>query len=127
MGICMVRYAFEDCVKNVGVAVKIDLSRCQSHKVAGRIQRALWRNEEGKLVYDGDVLRWEGYLYLVAFNVTGSSCSTADDPKFALLTYFEVLEFEAVKNLAKEGGILAGYTPIIQGDIAGPHQEATFK
>ena len=127
MGICTVRYAFEDCVENGGVAVKIDLSRCQSHKVAGRIQRTSRRNEDEKLVYDGDVLRRKGDLYLVDCNVTGSSCGTADDPKFALLTYFEGLVFEAVKDSVKEGGKFEGYTPIIQGDDPGPHQDATFK
>ena len=59
--------------------------------------------------------------------MTGSSCGTADDPKFALLDYFEDLVFEAVKDLVKLGGKFDRCTPIIQGDNAGPHQDTTFK
>ena len=78
-------------------------------------------------MYDGEVLRREGDLYLVDYNVTGSLCGTADDPRFAFLTYFEGLVFEAVKDLVKDGGKFESYTPVIQGDNAGPHQDATFK
>lgn len=127
MGICTIGYAFVDNVENGGIAVKIDLSRCQSHKVAGRLQRASRRNEEGKIVYDGEVLRRKGDLYLADCNVTGSKSGTADDPKFSLLQYFFNLIFPAVKDLVKVGGQFAGYKPIFQGDNAGPHQDAEYK
>ena len=58
--------------------------------------------------------------------MTGSSCGTADDPKFALLNYFRDNIFEAIKDLVKVGGKYEGYTTIIQGDNAGPHNDATF-
>ena len=96
-------------------------------KVAGRMQKKARRTDDGKLVYDGEILRRKGDLYLVDCNVTGLSCGTDDDPKFALFNYFEGLVFEAVKDLVKVGGKFEGYTPIIQGDNAGPHQDATFK
>ena len=95
MGICMLAYAFINNVENGGVAVNIDLSRCQSNKVAGRMQKALRRDNDGKLVYDGEDLRRKGDLYMVDCNVTGSSCGTADYSKVALLNYFEDLVFEA--------------------------------
>ena len=57
MGICTVAYAFINNVENGGVAVKIDLSRCQSNKVAGRMQKKSRRDDDGKLVYDGEVIR----------------------------------------------------------------------
>mmetsp|Transcript_8170 Transcript_8170/g.7707 ORF Transcript_8170/g.7707 Transcript_8170/m.7707 type:complete len:156 (-) Transcript_8170:331-798(-) len=113
IGICTVAYAFINNVENGGVALKLDLSRCQSKKVAGRIQKASRRDDDGKLVYDGEVIRRKGDLYLVDCNVTGSSCGTADDPKFALLNYFEDLVFAAVKDLVKVGGQFEGYLPII--------------
>ena len=56
-----------------------------------------------------------------------SSCGTADDPKFALLNYFEDLVFEAVKYLVNLGEKFDGYTPIIHEDNAGPRQDTTFK
>lgn len=127
MGICTVAYVFVDNVENGGVALKIDLSRCQSNQVAGRIQNASRRDDEGKLVYNGEILRNKGYLYLVDCTMMGSSCRTADDPKFTLLNYFEGLVFEAVKDLAKVGRRFRGYAPIIQGNNACPPQDTTFK
>ena len=127
MGVCTVGFAFDDCVENGGTVVKLDFSRCQSFKVAGKLQRKSKRDDDGKLVYDGEVLRRKGDLYKVDCNVTGSSCGTADDPKFALLRYFLDLVFEAVKDLVKVGGQFQGYKPIIQGDNAGPHQDAQYK
>ena len=103
MGICTVAYTFVDCVENGGVAVKIDFSRCQSHKVSGRMQKKARMTDDGKLVYDGEVLRRKEDLYLIDCNVTGPSCGTADDPKFALINYFRGLVFETVKDLMKMG------------------------
>ena len=128
MGICTLGFAFVDNVENGGDAVKIDFSRCQSHKVAKRMQRASRRDQEtGKLIYDGEILRRKGDLYLVDCNVTVSNSGSADDPKFALLDYFRELVFEAVKDLVRVGGKFEGYLTIIQGDNAGPHQDATYK
>ncbi len=48
--------------------------------------------------------------YLVDCAVTGSSCGTADDSKFALLDYFRNnIIFEAIKDLVKVGGKYEGY------------------
>ena len=128
MGICTLGFAFVDNVENGGTGIKIDLSRCQSNKVAGRKQRAARRDQEtGRIVYDGEILRQKGDLYLVDCNVTGSTCGTSDDPKFALLSYFHELVFEAVKDLVKVGGKFEGYLPVFQGDNAGPHQDAKYK
>ena len=38
-----------------------------------------------------------------------------------------MLVFETVKDLVKVGDKFKEYTPIIQGNNAGPHQDATFK
>ena len=74
----------KDNVENGGMVVKIGLSCCRSHKVAGRIQRVSRRTEEGKIVYDGEVLRKKSYLYIADCNVTDSYSGTADDPKFSM-------------------------------------------
>ena len=127
VGVYTFGHAFEDCVENGGTAVKIDLSRCQSFKVAGRLQMKSRRYEEGKVVYDGEMIQRKRDLYKVDCNVTGSSCGTADDPKFSLVNYFRELIFPAVKDLVKVGGTFEGYTTIIQEDNARPHQEGTYK
>ena len=44
------------------MAVEIYLSRCQSNKVAGQMQKKSRRDDDGKLVYEGEVLRRKGYL-----------------------------------------------------------------
>ena len=77
-------------------------------------------------MYDGEVVRRKSDLYKVDYNVTASSCETADDSKFSLLVYFRELVFDAIKDLVKLGGEFEGYAPIIQGDNTGPHQDATF-
>ena len=89
MGICTLGYAFVDNVENGGDAIKIDFSRCQSYKIAGRIQRVGRRDElTEKMKYDREVLRRKDDLFLVDCNVTGSNCGNVDDLKFALLDYF---------------------------------------
>ena len=85
MGICTFGFSFNDNVENGGKAIKLDISRCQSHKVAGKIHCEERRDENGKMEYDGKVLRQKGDLYLVDCNVTGSKGGTADDLKFALV------------------------------------------
>ena len=85
------------------------------------------REESGKLVYDGKVIRKKGDLYPVDCNVTESTSGTADDPKFSLLTYFEKLIFPTVKDLVKVGGQFEGHLPIFQGNNAGLHQDAKYK
>ena len=78
-------------------------------------------------MYDGEILRQKGDLYLVDCNVTGSTCGTSDDSKFVLLSYFHKLVFEAVKDLVKVGGTFEEYLPVFQGNNAGPHQDAKYK
>ena len=63
---------------------------------------------------------------MVDANVTGSNAGTSDDPKFPLKGYFEHCIIEAIAELVGEGGKYEGYTPVTQGDQAGPHTEAGF-
>ena len=61
--------------------------------------------------------------YLVDFEVTGSYKGTADDPKFSLKILFQYKIFPDIAELVGHGGQYDGYTPVIQGDDTGPHEE----
>ena len=116
MGIAVVGFAFEDSLENGGTALKMLFHRAQSAKVAQR----LTKNKQGKK------LREKGDIYFVDCSVTGSSEGTAKDPKFPLLEYFKHGVFPEIERLTKPGGKFSGYTPVIQGDNAGPHTDAKF-
>ena len=58
--------------------------------------------------------------------VTGSDPGTADDPKFPLKSLLENKVFPDVETLVGPGGKFEGYTPVFQGDNAGPHAEKEF-
>lgn len=64
--------------------------------------------------------------WLVDCAVTGSSLGTPDDPKFPLKEYFRRTIFPIVDELISLGGKYFGYTPIFQGDNAGPHEEVQY-
>ena len=55
--------------------------------------------------------------------VTGYSEETADDPNFPLKTLFQYKIFPDIAELVGHGGQYDGYTPVIQGDNTGPHEE----
>ena len=128
MGICVVGYAYEGNPEKGGVAVKIAFTRAQASKIAGRMQRAYsGTNAAGGREYRGEVLRRKGDPFSVDTTVTGSSEGTSDDPKFALVRYFRECVFKQIAALVGTGGAFEGYTPVIQGDQAGPHEEEEFK
>ena len=116
MGIAVVGFAFDDTLENGGTAIKMLFHRAQSAKVAQRKTK----NKEGK------VLREKDDVYFVDCSVTGSSEGTSKDPKFPLLSYFKYAVFPEIEKLTGPGGKFAGYTPIIQGDNAGPHTDAKY-
>ena len=126
MGIAFTGFAFEDCIENGGTAVKLDFVRAQGFKIADREQRAAVRNENGQVRFSGEILRRKDDLYLVDCAVTGSSCGTPMDPKKPLLPEFENNIFKRVETLVGPGGEFEGFTPVFQGDNAGPHQDAVF-
>ena len=59
--------------------------------------------------------------------VTGSDTGTSEKPKFSLLACFLETIFPKISQLVDIGGPYEGYSVVIQGDNAGPHQDATFK
>jgi hypothetical protein len=64
--------------------------------------------------------------YLVDCAVTGTDIGTPDDPKFPLKNLFEQYVFPTVAELVGEGAAYEGYTPVFQGDNAGPHEETKY-
>ena len=128
MAIAVVAFAFEGTPENGGVGVKIAFTRAQASKIANKLQREYsGTNAAGARQYQGKVLRRKGDAYSVDTTVTGSNEGTSEDPKFALLRYFWECVFEIIMALVGLGGAFEGYTPVIQGDQAGPHEEQEFK
>ena len=127
MAIAVTGFGFEDNIENGGEAVNIAFTRCQSHKVAGRMQRASRKDENGKTKYDGAIVREKDQMYLVDCAVTGSNIGTADSPKFPLMSYFEETVFPRIIALVGPGGKFENYTVVIQGDNAGPHEDKVYK
>ena len=66
-------------------------------------------------------------MYKVDCNVTGTSRGTPAAPKFAFKDLFQYHILPKLDGLVAVGGRYEGYTPVIQGDNAGPHAEAQFK
>lgn len=68
----------------------------------------------------------KGDVYDVDCAVTGSSPGTPSDPKCPLLPIFQNIIFPRIESMVGPGGKYEGYTPVFQGDNAGPHQDATY-
>ena len=126
MVLAVTGHAFDTDVEEGGHGVKIGLFRCQAPKLAKKEVRESARDETGQLRYNGPVVREKGDVYMVDTSVTGSNSGSADNPKFTLLDAFKYGIFPKLKELVGPGGPYEGFTPVIQGDNAGPHQDATF-
>ena len=124
MLIAFVAYAFDGEFENGGDGIKLGLFRCQAAKIAKKQVRESRRTEDGRIVYDGDIIREKGEVFWVDTNVTGSDEGTSDNPKFSLKTLFEEQIIPIIERLIREE--YPGYIPVIQGDNAGPHQDKTF-
>jgi hypothetical protein len=127
MGVAFLAFAFEDRIENGGKAVKLDFLQCQSYKVAEKLVREGVRGERGPITYSGKIKRRKEELYQVDCCVTGSKAETAFDPKFPLLNVFVLNNiFPKVELLVSPGGESKGYTPIFQGNNAGPHKDRAY-
>jgi len=73
-----------------------------------------------------DPIREKGDARLVDCCVTGSNEGTKKDPKCSLLLVFKELIFPAILNLVGPGKEYEDCHVTIQGDQAGPHENATF-
>jgi len=127
MALAMTGYAFDTNVDNGGHGLKVGIWRVQGARIAKRQQRESRKTDEGKTKYDGDVIRRKGDVYLVDTTVTGLDEGMSDKPKFSLKSLFKDVIFPRVCQLVGPGGEYEGYTPIFQGDQAGPHEDAKFR
>ena len=82
---------------------------------------------DGRRQFQGPVVRRKGEAFSIDTTVTGNNEGTSDNPNFALKRLFEDLVFGMVQTYVQPGGQYEGYTPVIQGDQAGPHEEEVFK
>jgi len=128
MAICIAGFAFEDTPDNGGIGVKLGFTRAQAAKIAKRTQREFSGiSKAGKRQFKGKILRRPEDPYMVDVPVTGSNDGTADNPKFSLIRWFNELIFSNIAKLVDgPNAPFQGYTPVIQGDNAGPHIEGTF-
>lgn len=118
MGIAMVGFAFEDSILNGGDGIKLEFTRSQSAKVAER-------KVTDKVTKE--VKRVKGDIWYQDCAVTGSNIGTHKDPKFPLLLWFKHLIFDKVEKLVNDpNSKYYGYTPVFQGDNAGPHNDKKF-
>jgi len=126
MAVAVTAYAFSGNVENGGDGLKLGLYRVQAARIAKRTVRISRRDNDGKLCYDGEIIREAGDAYLVDCNVTGSHHGTSDNPKFCLLDLFRDHIFPCVDALVRADGEYPGYIPVFQGDNTGLHQDKKF-
>ena len=126
MAVAFTAYAFDGNVENGGDGIKLGLYRVQAARIAKRDVRESRRDENDDIKFDGKIVRIKGQPYLVDCNVTGSNEGDSDKPKFSLLSLFRDQIFPKIAQLVGAGGEYEGYLPVIQGDNAGPHTDATF-
>jgi hypothetical protein len=126
MVITFTAYAFNQNVENGGDGIKLGLYHVQAARIAKKDQKTSHRDANGKLHYDGKVIRYKGEAYLVDCNVTGSDQGSSDQPKFSLMALFRDHIFPKILALVDSSGAYEGYLPVIQGDNAGPHTDASY-
>jgi hypothetical protein len=126
MAVAFTAFAFINNIENGGTALKLGLFRAQSHKIAKKMVRKSIRQPDRRLRQNGDIVRSKGDVYRIECAVTGSDVGTAENPKFPLLNLFHDFIFPQVEELVRPGGRFAGYTPIIQGNNAGPHNDGEY-
>ena len=128
MAIAVVAFAFDGTPDNGGTAIKLAFTRAQASKIANKLQRAYsGTTADGRRQFQGPVVRRRGEAYSVDTTVTGSNEGTSDNPKFSLKRLCMDLVFELVEQYVQPGGQFEGYTPVFQGDQAGPHEEEAYK
>jgi hypothetical protein len=119
MGTAVTGYAFEDCMDNGGIGIKLGFYRAQCTKRAKKLVRK-YNSKTGK--YDGDVVRKKGDLYTVDTTITGTDQGSMSYPKWPLKRMFEKSIIPMLKELTQgRRAKFKGYTVVIQGDNAGPH------
>ena len=121
MAVALTGFAFDGNMENGGVGVKVGIYRVQGARIAKKTVREIFRDGEGKIKYDGEIMRKKDNAYMVDCTVTGADAGTSDAQKFSLKSLFEEQIFPKIAVLVAPGGDPKGYLPIFQGNNAGPH------
>ena len=127
MVVALTGFAFDGNTENGGVGVKAGIYRVQGSRIAKKTVREICRDGEGKIKYDGEIMREKDDAYLVDCTVIGVDAGTSDAQKFSLKSLFEEHISPKIAVLVAPGGYLKGYLPIFKGDNAGPHICAIFQ
>ena len=129
MGVAFVAAKFTDSLENGCEAKKVAFIRAQGLKVAEkRVANPDYDPDTDSNEEDNN--RWKRAkddIYPVDCCITGSSHGTPSDPKCALSHLFQKYVFPWVDEAIAPGGWAEGYTPIFQGDQAGPHEDGEFR
>ena len=84
--------------------------------------------ETGKLTFKGNPIKHrKGQPYLVDCNVTGSDNGTPTDPKFSLLSLWDITLTPSIEALVAPDGPCTGATVVFQEDNAGPHNCSVYR
>ena len=126
MVVALTGFAFDGNMENGGVGVKLGIYRMQGALIAKKTVRSICRNGEGKIKYNGEIMREKGDAYMVYYTVKGADFETSDAPIFSLKYLFKKHILPKIAVLVAPGGYFEGYLPIFQGENAGPHICAIF-
>ena len=126
MAVALTGFAFDGNMENGVVGVKLGIYRVQGAQLAKKTVRKIRRDGEGKIKYNGEIMREKGDAYMVDCTVKGADAGTLNAPKLSLKYLFEEHILPKLSVLVAPGGYFEGYLPIFQGGNAGPHICAIF-
>ena len=96
---------------------------CSVRQDGKKTIRQATKDENGKVRFNGPIVRKKGQPFMVDTTMTGSECGTSDNPKFSLLKFFMEVVFPRLQEMTDTNGQFPGYHVVIQGDNAGPHTD----
>ena len=101
--VALKNFSFDGNMDNVGVVVKLIIYRVQGAWIVKKTVRKSWRDREGHIKYNGEIMRKKVGAYMVDCTVTGADYGTSDEPKFSLKYMFEEQIFPKIAVLVAPG------------------------
>ena len=89
MAVAFPGFSFDGNMENVGVGVKIGIYCVKGAWIPKKTVRKSCRDGEGKIKYNGEIMRDKFDAYMVNCTVKGADTGTSDAPKFSLKSLFE--------------------------------------
>ena len=71
------------------MGVNLGIYRVQGARISKKTVREIFCDGEGKIKYDGEIMRKKGNAYMVGCTVTGVDSGALDAPKLSLKYLFE--------------------------------------